>query len=582
MSTQTRRTPEDPTSDVLQLILTKIETLEKRVSDTDAKVNQLLEHHTPVPTIETPPPSPALPTALTERLQDPDISHTLARLLDKIDTVETAIGLADEATRKLPEILDSVQHESNWTKKIGGTFALLEKLTDPDVTATLGRMMDKLDTVDVALSTLDEGMKKMPHLFESIEQESGWGTKIEGVFALLEKMTDPDVTATLGRMMEKLDSAEVALSTLDEGMKKMPHLFESIEQESSWGTKIEGVFALLEKMTDPDVTATLGRMMEKLDSAEIALSTLDEGMKQMPHLFESIDKESGWGTKIEGVFALLEKMTDPDVTATLGRMMMKLDSAEIALSTLDEGMKQMPQIFESIQNESPLNAQLQETFQLIGKLTEPETLRAVSGLVDKMGTAELLLKSVDELLHKMPHLLESIQNESGSSEILMRYIAIAEQLADPRVVGSLEHLLSKIHNLDAVLNILDAVVSDNPELRQENSSLVRNIRDIVRVLAQAVGEDDKGLIQTIVGGLSILQEVNQIILSPKTRVIIEGVSLAMEQKRDELPKVGVFGMLKQLNNEDIKKALGLLVVLLQSIGQRLEALDCEQIAQSEA
>ena len=462
MSTQTRRTPEDPTSDVLQLILTKIETLEKRVSDTDAKVNQLLEHHTPVPTIETPPPSPALPTALTERLQDPDISHTLARLLDKIDTVETAIGLADEATRKLPEILDSVQHESNWTKKIGGTFALLEKLTDPDVTATLGRMMDKLDTVDVALSTLDEGMKKMPHLFESIEQESGWGTKIEGVFALLEKMTDPDVTATLGRMM------------------------------------------------------------------------------------------------------------------------MKLDSAEIALSTLDEGMKQMPQIFESIQNESPLNAQLQETFQLIGKLTEPETLRAVSGLVDKMGTAELLLKSVDELLHKMPHLLESIQNESGSSEILMRYIAIAEQLADPRVVGSLEHLLSKIHNLDAVLNILDAVVSDNPELRQENSSLVRNIRDIVRVLAQAVGEDDKGLIQTIVGGLSILQEVNQIILSPKTRVIIEGVSLAMEQKRDELPKVGVFGMLKQLNNEDIKKALGLLVVLLQSIGQRLEALDCEQIAQSEA
>jgi len=341
-----------------------------------------------------------------------------------------------------------------------------------------------------------------------------------------------------------------------------------------------GMHGLVDKLNDPDVSRSLVNLLDKVESIETAVSAMDEMMRKASALMESVQETQMAAKRMAAGMELLDKLTDPDVSRNLNRMLDKLDSVDIMLSALDEGMKKMPELLESVEKESPLQKRLDGGLELLDKLSDPDVTRNMVRLLDKLDTVETMLSAADELNRKAPELMACMHEDSEKGHVLDQYYELLGKLGKPQVVANFNNLLDKIENLDAVINILDEVVNRNPDLKKPHSVTVQSINELFETLMSALNEE-KALLNTVKGGIGILNEVNHILLSSKMQVVVGGVAQAMQVPKEQVPEVGLFGLMKMMGNKDVKKTFGLLSVLLQSIGQRLDELDCAVVAEEE-
>ncbi len=338
---------------------------------------------------------------------------------------------------------------------------------------------------------------------------------------------------------------------------------------------------LAEKLSEPETAKSLVQLLDRIDTVETALSGLEEFIKKAPEMMLSLQHESDQVSRMREAGKLLDKISQPDVMRSLGNIIDKAGTLETAVSALEMITDKAPEIADSIQKESNSGMMMGEVMRLVEEINQPDVIRNLNEILRNLDTIAMLTSALAEAERKFPELVTSMYQDSTMGETLHQYLTLVQKLSDDKVINNLNNLVDKIENLDAVLNILDEVVRNNPELKEENSTTIKNINELFELLTKSMKEEEATILETARGGITILAEVNRILLSPKTEVIIKGMTSALEYDRSEIPELGPVGLWRMLSDKNTRKALGLMSILAHEIGAHLDELDMQAVEEFE-
>lgn len=339
---------------------------------------------------------------------------------------------------------------------------------------------------------------------------------------------------------------------------------------------------LAERLAEPETAKSLVGLLDRIDTVETALSGLEEMMEKLPAVIASAQQESQLSGQMREVSMLVDKISQPEVMRALGGLLDKAETLETLVSGLEMLTEKAPELADSFQKESGQGSALGEVSRLVDAISRPEVMRNLTTIIDNMDTIATLASAAGEAERQLPELLASMHNESNLGRTIQQYLELGQRLADDSVINNLNNLVDKIENLDAVLNILDEIVRNNPELKEPNSTTVQNINELFELLTKSMKEEEASILETARGGIQILAEVNKILLSPKMEVVIRGISSAMKHEKENVPEVGPIGLLKMLSDRNTRKTLGLASLLTHEIGGQLDYLDCNRVADFDA
>lgn len=338
---------------------------------------------------------------------------------------------------------------------------------------------------------------------------------------------------------------------------------------------------LADKLAEPETAKALIGLLDRIDTVETALSGLEKMLNKMPVMMDSVQRESQAGVQSREISNLLDKISQPETIRALSGLLDKAETIETAVSALDTLAEKAPELLESLENESGQQHRLGDLMKLMETISQPEVMRNITQMVENLDTMATLTSALAEMERKLPEIITSMHQESTLGRTIQQYMELAQKLSDDRIINNLNNLVDKIENLDAVLNILDEVVRNNPELKEPNSTTIRNINELFELLTKSMKDEEATILETARGGISILAEVNRILLSPKMEVIIRGMSSAMEYDKEEVPQIGPLGLMRMLADKNTRKTLGLVSLLSHEIGGQLDYLDNDRAKEFE-
>jgi hypothetical protein len=338
---------------------------------------------------------------------------------------------------------------------------------------------------------------------------------------------------------------------------------------------------LAERLADPGTARSLLGLLDRIDTVETALSGLEELIRKMPEMLHSVQQEYRDAGRMNEAALLLDKITRPETMRALTGLLDKAETLETVVSALDYITSKAPEMIGSAETESPAPNMFGELMRLAETIAQPEVMRNITVMVENLDTIATMSSALGEMEKRLPELIKSMHEESNLGETIHQYLELAAKLSDDKVIANFNHLLEKIENLDAVLNILDNVVRNNPELKEANSTTIRNINELFTLLTKSMKDEEATILETARGGISILAEVNRILLSPKMEVVVKGLTSAMAYRKEEVPELGPIGMLRLLGDKNTRKTLGLMSLLGHEIGGQLDQLDCTQATEFE-
>ncbi|WP_456427745.1 DUF1641 domain-containing protein [Rhodocaloribacter sp.] len=249
---------------------------------------------------------------LEARLNEPDTAAALNRLIDRIDTLESAVeklatmmaqgpGMAalfvdvadDTAARAMDAGIDLDARMKN-------ALMLAEKLTAPKTVEVLGGLIDRIDRLE-RLNAFAEQAPGMAALFVDVADETAaramdagidLDARLKDALALTEKLTEPRNMQILSGLVDRLDRLDEALAMTDQA-PGMIALFVDVADEAAARAQQTGV----------DLDDTLRRTVAVAASATTALARAHDATPSEPPR--------------TGVFGLLRALRHPDIQRAL-------------------------------------------------------------------------------------------------------------------------------------------------------------------------------------------------------------------------------------------------------------------------
>lgn len=151
---------------------------------------------------------------------------------------------------------------------------------------------------------------------------------------------------------------------------------------------------------------------------------------------------------------------------------------------------------------------------------------------------------------------------------------IQAHLNDPKTLSALGDLLNKLPEINAMLNITMGLMQRGPEMADNINASVQEFRD----MSGGMNIDIKGLMESAGKFQTLLQseEVQALlesdILKPQTVSIVNKAADAMIESievYDPNQKMGIFGLMRTMNDPDVQRALSFATNFLKLFGQQL-------------
>ena len=194
--------------------------------------------------------------------------------------------------------------------------------------------------------------------------------------------------------------------------------------------------ALQNRLNDPDVIAGLNRLLDHLDIITMAVESMDEFIGRGDTIADNVADMVSDLKQAENAPAMELIRKTPRMLKTGSEL---ADAAE----TMDVDALTRSQVLE--------------------RLTDPETLETLNGLLDRLPLAAFLLQSLDELLHRGDTIADNMADmvhdlKLGQTE---QKLALLKQLFDalPKLRAASEALLESDLLGDQLPTVLDAGVA---------------------------------------------------------------------------------------------------------------------------
>ncbi|MFZ1398007.1 MAG: DUF1641 domain-containing protein [Candidatus Promineifilaceae bacterium] len=266
---------------------------------------------------------------------------------------------------------------------------------------------------------------------------------------------------------------------------------------------------------------------------------------------------------MNGSATLQAKLNEPQTVAALTRLLDRIESLEQTVNTLADLVTQGPgmaamvgdMVDETVRSAAArgvdVEQRLQTALTLAEKLTAPamvEKLDRLLALADEApGLAAMVGDMVDETVR-------SAAARGVDIEARLRAgLAIAEKLTAPEMVAKLDQLLAFANEAPGLV----AMVGDMVDETAVTLDLESRLKMGLQIAEKATQPGNLAQLDVM---FDVLLEAESGMLNPEAVRTLGSMAQSMvAAKGDPRPKVGLFALLRSLNDPDIQNALGFLL-----------------------
>ena len=270
-----------------------------------------------------------------------------------------------------------------------GATSLQLRLNEPMTNAALNRLLDRVETLEKAVSRLADLLEQAPGMAamvgdmadEQLRQAKGRGVEIDQrlktALALAERLTAPEMVAKINHLLDLADQAPQAVAMVgdmvDGTFRQVTMRGVDIDQ------RLRTALALAERLTAPEMVANINQLLDLADQAPQAMAMIgdmvDGTFRQAAMRGVDIDQ------RLKLALEMAEKLTDPGRVAQINQLLELADQAPAVLAMMGDMADGMAARLE-------LQARLDAGLSIADKATRPETLRKLGEMFDVLLEAE--------------------------------------------------------------------------------------------------------------------------------------------------------------------------------------------------
>lgn len=286
---------------------------------------------------------------------------------------------------------------------------------------------------------------------------------------------------------------------------------------------------------------------------------------------------------------LQERLHEPEIAASLDRLLSKIEKIEQAINRLEDVVMSAPGMvsmaadtFDDVYREvSEQGIQLEERARvgasLLMRLTDPSTAGHLENLLDRVETLSATLEQAPNMVSMAADTVDNIISAAAANGIdveqrLRISLELLERLTEPKTAATLTTLMDNMDKLEAMLeqgpgviamalDTVDDMYRGTISLGINPEAVVKRTIDAASSLADLVQSDE----------VKALMESGM--LDPRTLTTLGHAATALVESRDQQRKIGPVGLLQALGDPSVQYTLGFLITFGQRFGQSLSAID---------
>jgi uncharacterized protein YjgD (DUF1641 family) len=163
-----------------------------------------------------------------------------------------------------------------------------------------------------------------------------------------------------------------------------------------------GIARLQDRLSDPATAASIGRILDRLDSLESVLDRMETATAVLPGLISTVadtfdglaargqDAGIDLDERMKSALELTERLTQPETLGVLNRLLSRIDRLEGFLELADQAPAALSMAVDTLDDivrkgekrGIDLDSRLRSTFEFGEKVTSPETVDALSDVLD--------------------------------------------------------------------------------------------------------------------------------------------------------------------------------------------------------
>lgn len=338
-----------------------------------------------------------------------------------------------------------------------------------------------------------------------------------------------------------------------------------MENSGSWKNTQAGK-ALESRLNDEQVVHAMNRILDRLDAIESTLNTLHEapGMVSMvaDMADDAISTMSTNGIDIDerlkSALQIAEKLTAPSMVEKIDTLISSFDQApgmiSMAVDMADEVAKT------SAKKGIDLDERLRGALEIAEKLTAPEMVSNINGLVE-------IAKQAPHTISMMVDIADDTVKTAAEkgvdiNERFQSALVLAEKLTAPKVVEQLNGMLSMMDQSSGLMAMaadsFDSIMQTAIEKGIDPQEFAAQIFGVTTKLANLMSTEE--MKQLLNGGIFDVQTIK--IMSAASEALVESNQAPSK-------KVGLFGMIREMKDSDMQRALGFLTTFGRLFGKKL-------------
>ncbi len=333
---------------------------------------------------------------------------------------------------------------------------------------------------------------------------------------------------------------------------------------NGWQTTEAGQ-ALQARLNDERTVNALNRLLDRIDTLEESVNTLTTTIEQGPMfvsmLTDTVDEtvrqsaENGiyLEQRLQTGLALLERLTEPKTAEKLNNLLDLADQAPdfsaMVGDMVDETYRR------AAGNGVDIESRLQNALVVAEKLTAPETTAKLSQLLELTEQAPYFIGMVGDMADETVR--SAAANGVNIEARLKAGLEIAEKLTAPEMVANLNQLLELSQQAPHFTAMIGDMLDDTVRQMSANGIDIQERMQIGMMAAERLTAPEIG------DALSALTDPQLIGVLTMTGDALKE-SMTMPQR-----KVGMFGLLREINDPDVQRGLSLLLNFGRAFGRKL-------------
>ncbi|HHB79743.1 MAG TPA: DUF1641 domain-containing protein [Saprospiraceae bacterium] len=324
--------------------------------------------------------------------------------------------------------------------------------------------------------------------------------------------------------------------------------------------------ALEARLNDERVVNAMNRILDRLDVIESSLEKIHEapGMISMvtdmadDAVRTASDKGVDFDERLRAALAIAEKLTAPEMVDKIDHFIASVDQAPSMVSMVTDMADDL--VRSNAERGVDIDERLRVALSMAEKLTEPAMVERIDALISMTdqapGMVSMAVDIVDDSVRT------AAENGVDINERLSSALVLAEKLTSPHVVEQLNSMLAMMDQSSGIVAMaadsFDGIMQTAIDNGIDPQEFAKQLFGVTTKLAQMLST--KEMQELLDGGMFDVQ----------TLKIMGAASAALvESNQAPRKKVGLFGMMREMKNSDMQKAIGFLTTFGRLFGKKL-------------